>query len=127
MPKKRFAEAQWRSDPGFRALCRALLSCRRESQLADFLRDVGTLSELREWSERWAAARELAQGRSYAVTAERTGASITTVARVARFLYDGTGGYRQALAVAGQTLRHHGSTPRRERVARPPRRLRRRP
>ncbi|OGH96682.1 MAG: hypothetical protein A2039_01645, partial [Candidatus Melainabacteria bacterium GWA2_34_9] len=77
-----------------------------KAELADFLRDAATLSELKEMSERWAIVRDLATGKSYVDVSERTGASTATVTRVARFLFDGTGGYRQALASLGLTSQH---------------------
>lgn len=118
MAKQSFSESEWRSDSAFRALCRAVLSCQNEAELADFLRDAATLSELKEMSERWAIVRDLATGKSYVDVSERTGASTATVTRVARFLFDGTGGYRQALASLGLTSQHHRRHSRREKTAR---------
>ena len=65
--------------------------------MADLLRDIGTLSELWAWSERLEVARLLGPGKTYRQVAELTGASTTTVTRVARFLRDGEGGYRRVL------------------------------
>jgi TrpR-related protein YerC/YecD len=65
--------------------------------MADFLRDIGTLSELQAWSERLEVAKQLARGLSYRQVAAQTGASTTTVTRVARFLESGAGGYRRHL------------------------------
>ena len=96
-PRQPFGEHNWRTDPGFPALCKALASCRTSQAVADLLRDIGTLSELRAWSERLEVARLLAAGKTYREIAEVTGASTTTVTRVARFLRDGEGGYRQVL------------------------------
>ena len=66
-------------------------------EVADLLRDVGTLTELQAWSERLEVARLLATGKTYREIAEATGASTTTVTRVARFLQGGEGGYRRLL------------------------------
>lgn len=93
-----FNESNYRKDPAFRALCKALASCETPEAVADFLRDVGTLAELRAWSERFEVAGLLAEGKTYREIAELTGASTTTVTRVARFLQDGEGGYRRLLA-----------------------------
>lgn len=101
--KRRFVEDSWRKEPWFRALCAALLTCRSEKELADLLRDVGTLSELQAWSERLEVARLLGRGLSYRQVAKLTGASTTTVTRVANFLENGEGGYRNVLNVH----RHH--------------------
>lgn len=100
MAKRRFSEANWRKDPWFRALCTAFLSCRSEQSVGDFLRDVGTLSELQSLSERLEVAKQLSLGQSYRVVSELTGASTATVARVAAFLRNGTGGYRNVLGTA---------------------------
>ena len=101
--KRRFVEESWRKEPWFRALCSAILACKQEQELADLLRDIGTLSELQAWSERLEVARLLSQGLSYRQVAQKTGASTTTVTRVARFLENGEGGYRKVL----RAHRHH--------------------
>lgn len=67
------------------------------------LRDIATLSELQAFSERLEVARLLSQGLSYRKVAAQTGASTTTVTRVAHFLENGEGGYRKVL----NTHRHH--------------------
>jgi TrpR-related protein YerC/YecD len=97
MPAKSFSEREWRKNPAFQALCRALASCKTPDEVADLLRDVGTLTELQAWSERLEVARLLATGKTYREIAEATRASTTTVTRVARFLQDGEGGYRRLL------------------------------
>jgi len=93
MSRRRFNEGNWRKDPWFKALCKALASCESEKEVADLLRDVGTLSELKAWSERLEVARRLFSGCPYREVSEKTGASTTTVTRVASFLNDGEGGY----------------------------------
>jgi TrpR-related protein YerC/YecD len=97
MPKRTFTEGGWRRDKRFQALCRALLACRTEREVADFLRDVGTLSELFAWSERWDVAQRLGMGQTYREAAVATGTSTTTITRVASFLFDGEGGYQRVL------------------------------
>jgi TrpR-related protein YerC/YecD len=101
--KRRFTEDSWRKEPWFKHLVAALLSCKNEQGLGDFLRDVATLSELQAFSERLEVARLLSQGLSYRQVAAKTGASTTTVTRVAHFLENGCGGYRAVLKVH----RHH--------------------
>ncbi len=95
MAPKTFTEHNWRKDPAFKALCRALASCQTPRAVADLLRDIGTLTELQAWSERLEVARLLATGKTYREIADVTGASTTTVTRVARFLQGGEGGYRR--------------------------------
>lgn len=75
--------------------------------MADFLRDVGTLMELQAWSERLEVARLIAEKKTYREIADTTGASTTTVTRVARFLQGSEGGYRHVLREI-----HQHTTPR---------------
>jgi TrpR-related protein YerC/YecD len=97
MVRRAFSEQTWRAHPWFRDLCRAFAACKGENEVADFLRDVGTLAELQAWSERLQVARRVARGENYRAIMQQTGASTTTVTRVARFVHDGAGGYRRAL------------------------------
>ncbi len=103
MGKRRFTDDSWKKEPWFKALCSALLSCKTEEDIANFLRDIGTLSELQAWSERFEVCKELTQGKTYRDIAKNTGASTTTVTRVAKFLENGEGGYRKVL----NAHRHH--------------------
>lgn len=105
--KRRFTEDAWRKEPWFRFLCAAIRSCKTDDDVANFLRDIGTLSELQAWSERLEVARLLGKGYSYRQVAKETGASTTTVTRVAHFLENGEGGYRTVLKVH----RHHRMLP----------------
>ena len=101
--RKRFTEDSYRKEPWFKALCQALLGCKNEQEMGDFLRDVGTLSELQAWGERLEVAKQLSKGLSYREVARVTGASTTTVTRVAKFIENGPAGYRKHLHVH----RHH--------------------
>lgn len=107
MGKRTFTESTWRNDPRFKKLCGALLACRSEREVADFLRDIGTLSELYTWSERLEVAARLQSGKSYREASIVTGASTTTVTRVASFLNDGEGGYQRILS----SQHHHTASP----------------
>jgi TrpR-related protein YerC/YecD len=95
MPKKRYNEGEWKNDPWFRALCCAISSCKTEEEVGNILRDIGTLSELRSWSERLEVAKLLTTGLTYRQVAAKTGASTTTVTRVAKYLSNGTGAYKK--------------------------------
>lgn len=66
---------------------------------ARFLRDLATPAEIEAFAERWRIARLLDQGDlSYREIAAQTGASTTTVGRVARFLREENHqGYRLVL------------------------------
>ncbi len=107
MTKKRFTDGNWRTDPSFRALCSALASCNNESDVAAFLRDIGTLSELQAWCERLEVAKQLSQGKTYRQVSSNTGASTTTVTRVAKFLEGGEGGYKAY--ISGHHSHSHSS------------------
>jgi TrpR-related protein YerC/YecD len=72
-------------------------SLRTKQETERFFRDLCTLSELEAMSHRWQVVRLLEQGLPYLEIAERTGASTTTVTRVAHWLRHGEGGYRLAL------------------------------
>ena len=63
------------------------------------LEDLFTIREIRETSQRLAAARQLDAGNSYASIEKATGASATTIARVSKCLSYGAGGYEQALKI----------------------------
>jgi TrpR-related protein YerC/YecD len=69
------------------ALTRALLTLQSPQEVRAFLDDLCTPSELRAFAERFRVARLLDEGQmSYRDISEKTGASTTTVTRVARFL-----------------------------------------
>ncbi len=79
------------------ALFDAVKALRTRAEVEHFLRDLCTLSELEAMAHRWQVARLLDDGLPYLEIAERTGASTTTVTRVAHWLRHGEGGYRLAL------------------------------
>src|SRR3954454_25248591 len=78
-------------------LSEAILSLRTTDEAAAFLRDLCTLSELEAMAHRWQVARLVDAGLPYQAVASQTGASTTTVTRVAHWLRHGEGGYRLAL------------------------------
>ena len=87
---------RWRTG-NLDALCRALLSLETADEMALFLRDLCTRTEIEGLSSRWAVARLLESGLPYRKVSEQTGTSITTVGRVNEWRQFGTGGYRIAL------------------------------
>lgn len=101
--RPRFTDDGYRREPRFRALVRAFLACHNEEHMMNFLRDIATLGELQDWSERFEICKQLAQGCSYRQIAKNLGVSTTTVSRVGKFLENGTGGLRKVL----HTHRHH--------------------
>ncbi len=75
----------WRT-PAIDDLCEAVARLRTREEVARFLRDLCTLSELEAMSHRWHAARLLERGLPYLQVSRETGASTTTVTRVAHWL-----------------------------------------
>ena len=86
-----------------RELFDAMLSLETLEEVEWFLRDLCTLPELEAMAHRWQVARLVESGMTYAEIAERTGASTTTVTRVAHWLRHGEGGYRVALGRLEET------------------------
>ena len=78
-------------------LFEAILSLEDRDEVERFVRDLCTLSELEAMAHRWEVAKLLDQGLPYQEIARRTGASTTTVTRVAHWLRYGEGGYGLAL------------------------------
>lgn len=78
-------------------LFQAILSLRTLDEAERFFRDLCTLAELEALTHRWQAARLLDEGLPYHEVAARTGASTTTVTRVAQWLKRGADGYRLVL------------------------------
>lgn len=79
------------------ALYRAILSLRSVADCRAFLQDLCTPAELQAFKDRWAVAELLAEGLTYRQIHDRTGVSLTTIGRVARYLESGAGGYARAL------------------------------
>ncbi len=71
----------------FASLCNALTSLETPEEMRRFLIDLCTPGEIKDFGERWLIARLLNEGdKSYREISALTGASTTTVGRVARFL-----------------------------------------
>lgn len=69
------------------------------SEVKNFLTDLCTPAEIKAFRERWRVCRLLEEKKySYRQISEMTGASLTTIGRVARFLNEESyGGYRSML------------------------------
>lgn len=79
------------------ALFLAILSLKKPDEAYKFFRDLLTEKEIIELSQRWKVARMLNRHISYIKIAEETGMSSTTIARVHKWLKNGTSGYRLVL------------------------------
>lgn len=79
------------------SLFRAILGLRDVAEVRAFLVDLCTPAELQALKDRWLVAELLDQGLPYRQIHDRTGVSVTTIGRVARYLNSGAGGYSKAL------------------------------
>lgn len=84
-------------------LFETILSLETLDEAERFLRDLCTLAELEAMAHRWRVAKLVDQGLPYHEVSRRTGASTTTVTRVAHWLRHGENGYRLALDRLRQT------------------------
>ena len=80
-----------------RDLFKAIVSLRTVREAERFFRDLCTLSELEAMTHRWEAAQLIDRGLPYHEVSRLTGASTTTVTRVAHWLRHGEDGYRLML------------------------------
>jgi TrpR-related protein YerC/YecD len=86
----------WANDE-IRELLRTILALRSLDESERFFRDLCTLAELEAMAHRWQVAKLVDEGLPYHEVSRRTGASTTTVTRVAHWLRHGEDGYRLAL------------------------------
>ena len=77
-------------------LFEAILGLHSLEECRAFFRDLCTPMELQAMKDRWSVAAQLQAGLPYRQIHERTGVSVTTIGRVARFLGNGNGGYEVA-------------------------------
>lgn len=76
----------------------ALSTLKTPVELANFLRDLMTVKELKDISQRWQIVLLLNQNIPYLEIAKQVGVSTTTVTRCALWLWHGKGGYQTALS-----------------------------
>jgi TrpR-related protein YerC/YecD len=74
-----------------------LLRLETEEECKHFLRDLLTEKEIKEFVNRWKVVRLLDKKMPYEQITENTGMSSTTIARISKWLHEGTGGYRLML------------------------------
>lgn len=78
-------------------LYKAILTLKTPDEATRFFRDLLTEAEIKEFANRWQMVQMIAQGISYFDIAKQMGVSTTTVARCAKWLNHGMGGYKLAL------------------------------
>lgn len=88
-------------------LYNAILSLENTDEAKRFFRDLLTEKEILEFANRWQAAQLLDQQVSYTKIQKETGLSSTTIARIAKWLTQGMGGYR--LIIDRLDTHHHDS------------------
>ena len=86
-------------------LFEAVLSLKSVKESEAFFRDLCTVEEIKEMSDRLEIARLVKAGLPYREIAQKLKTSTTTVSRVANWLNNGLGGYRLVL----DRLHHHNS------------------
>jgi len=86
----------------------AILNLKTTKEAEAFFRDLCTVEELKDMSDRWQIVRLLQKGLTYRDIAEQLKVSTTTVNRVAFWFNNGMGGYDKALS---QTNNIHHSNP----------------
>lgn len=79
-------------------LIRAFATLKTEAEITHFLRDLMTLKELEDVSQRWQIVLLLNSGIPYLDIAKQVGVSTTTVTRCALWLHHGQDGYKTALS-----------------------------
>jgi len=79
------------------ALFEAVNQLQGLSECRNFFKDLCTPAELQALVDRWQVAGLLQKGLPYRRIHDKTGVSVTTIGRVARFLNDGFGGYAAAI------------------------------
>lgn len=84
-------------DRNAKELFKAILALKSGRECEDFLRDLLTEAEIKEFANRWRVAQMLNKKIDYKTIEKETGMSSTTIARVQKWLTRGMGGYRLML------------------------------
>jgi TrpR-related protein YerC/YecD len=84
-------------NPKTEKLIEAILAIKGQKEAKMFLRDLLTEKELIEFGNRWKVVQMLNDKIPYEKIEKETGLSSTTVARISKWLQDGTGGYKLML------------------------------
>ena len=74
-------------------LYQTILNCKTEQDCAALFGDLCTYQEIEKMAQRAAAAKLLAEGKTYAEIIEETGISSATLSRVSKEYRHGRGGY----------------------------------
>ena len=85
-------------------LFEAILQLQTIEECYAFFEDIGTVSELKAFVQRFEVARMLAEHKTYREIHEKTRASEATISRVSRSLHYGADGYQIVLRRLGYPL-----------------------
>lgn len=86
-------------------LFKVILKLKNIKETKKFLRDLLTSEEIIEFSKRWQAAQMLDKNISYEKIVKETGLSSRTIARISKWLNQGSGGYKLML----KKINHHSN------------------
>jgi TrpR-related protein YerC/YecD len=105
------AEKVWDAKKS-RQLVAGILELKTPDEAKRFLRDLLTPAEIKEFANRFEAARLLSRDVQYNAISESTGLSSATIARIQKWLNGSLGGYRLVLArlspsASLRTSQHH--------------------
>ena len=78
-----------------------------DEECRNFLRDLLTEAEIKEFSNRWRVAQMLNQKVAYKQIEKETGMSSTTIARIQKWLKQGMKGYQTMLLKTQTNSSHH--------------------
>jgi len=93
------------------ALYAAIALLRTPEECRAFFRDLCTPAEIEAMADRWAVVPYLERELPYREIHRRTGVSVTTIGRVARFLATGNGGYAAVARRLDEARRAGGGQP----------------
>jgi TrpR-related protein YerC/YecD len=78
-------------------LFKAVLNLENVKEAEAFFRDLCTIDEIKDMSERWEVAKLIYEEVPHNKIAEKTGISITKISRIAVWVFHGEGGYKSVL------------------------------
>lgn len=87
-------------------LLKVILALNNQKEAGSFFRDLLTESEIKEFANRWKAVKMLDKKIPYTKIEAETGLSSTTIARISKWLRNGSGGYRLMLKKLSSDHRH---------------------
>ena len=90
------------------AFFNAVLSLETVEECQAFFKDVCTIKELQDLTQRLQVAALLSEGKNYQEISKQTSVSSATISRVNRCLLYGDGGYRTVLERAGKGGKDNG-------------------